>query len=92
MPLIRLSEALGYAGTAETELLQVVVYACNGRSVGLVVDEILDIADQAAEVQHIQQTKTLQGAAVLQERVTDLLDVPALLASQNLSGFEGARA
>jgi two-component system chemotaxis sensor kinase CheA len=92
MPLIRLSEALGYAGSAETELLQVLVYSSNGQSVGLVVDEILDIADQSAEVQHIQQTKTLQGAAVLQERVTDLLDVPALLASQNLSGFEGIRA
>ena len=92
MPLVRLSQALGYAGSADSELLQVVVYSANGRSVGLVVDEILDIAEQAADVQHIQQTETLKGAAVIQQRVTDLLDVPALLAGQKLMAAEGARA
>jgi two-component system chemotaxis sensor kinase CheA len=92
MPLVRLAEALGYAGAAESELLQVVVYSASGRSVGLVVDEILDITDEAAEVQQIQQVKTIKGAAVIQQRVTDLLDVPALLAAQNLSGVEGAQA
>jgi len=92
MPLIRLAEALGYAGSVDGELLQVVVYAANGRSVGLVVDEILDIAEQAVEVQPMQEAKMLKGAAVIQQRVTDLLDVPALLAEQRLAGLEGARA
>jgi two-component system, chemotaxis family, sensor kinase CheA len=92
MPLVRLANVLGYAGAAESELLQVVVYSSNGRSVGLVVEEILDIADQAAEVRHVQQSSNLTGAAVLQQRVTDLLDVPALLAAQKLAGFEGAQA
>jgi len=92
MPLVRLAEAQGYAGAAESELLQVVVYSAGGRSVGLVVDEILDITDEAAQVEQIQQVQTIQGAAVIQQRVTELLDVPALLAAQNLSGVEGARA
>jgi two-component system chemotaxis sensor kinase CheA len=93
MPLVRLSDALGYAGAAtDSEMLQVVVYSANGRSVGLVVDEILDIADEAAAVQQVQQVKTLKGAAVIQQRVTDLLDVPALLAEQKLMGMEGAQA
>jgi hypothetical protein len=35
---------------------------------------------------------TLKGAAVIQQRVTDLLDVPALLAAQQLAGGEGAQA
>ena len=91
MPLVRLSQALGYAGAVESDLLQVVVYSASGRSVGLVVDEILDITDEAAEVQQIQQMKTIKGAAVIQQRVTDLLDVPALLAAENLSGGEGVR-
>ena len=56
---------------------------------GLVVDEILDIAEQSAEVQQIRQVETLQGAAVIQQRVTDLLDVPALLAAQELACIEG---
>ena len=92
MPLVRLSEALGYAGAGNSELLQVIVYSSNGRSVGLVVDEILDIADQSAAVQQIRQVATLKGAAVIQQRVTDLLDVPALLAAQQLAGGEGAQA
>ena len=92
MPLVRLAEALGYAGASDSELLQVIVYSSNGRSVGLVVDEILDIADQSAAVQQIRHVETLKGAAVIQQRVTDLLDVPALLAAQQLAGGEGAQA
>jgi hypothetical protein len=34
----------------------------------------------------------LRGAAVIQQRVTDLLNVPALLQEQRLMGFEGAQA
>jgi two-component system chemotaxis sensor kinase CheA len=93
MPLIRLADVLGYAGsTPGKELLQVVVYSSSGQSVGLVVDEILDITDETASVQRIQRLKTVQGAAVIQQRVTDLLDVPALLAAQNLTAMEGVRA
>ncbi len=92
MPLVRLAPALGYESAEESGSLQVVVYSASGHSVGLIVDEILDIAEQAADVQEIQQTKTLKGAAVIQQRVTDLLDVPALLHEQRLLGFEGAQA
>ncbi len=92
MPLVRLSEALGYGGAQESELLQVIVYSSYGRNVGLVVDEILDIAEQSAEIQQIRQAETLKGAAVIQQRVTDLLDIPALLATQKLECGKGAQA
>ena len=93
MPLVRLARGAGLCRRrANSELLQVIVYSSSGRSVGLVVDEILDIADQAAAVQQIRQVKTCKGAAVIQQRVTDLLDVPALLAAQHLAGGEGAQA
>jgi two-component system, chemotaxis family, sensor kinase CheA len=92
MPLVRLSEALGYSGAQESELLQVIVYSSYGRNVGLVVDEILDIAEQSAEIQQIRQAETLKGAAVIQQRVTDLLDIPALLATQKLECGKGAQA
>ena len=82
MPLLRLSEILGYGDSQENELLQVIVYSSYGRNVGLVVDEILDIAEQSAAVQQMRQVEMLKGAAVIQQRVTDLLDVPALLAAQ----------
>ncbi len=92
MPLIRLSQVLGYGGDAGSDPLQVIVYSSHGRSVGLIVDEILDIADQSAAVQQIRQVETLLGAAVIQQRVTDLLNVPALLAAQHLAVTTGAQA
>jgi two-component system chemotaxis sensor kinase CheA len=92
MPLIRVAGVLGYAGSAESELLQVIVYSSRGQNVGLVVDEILDIAEQSAVVQQIRPVPILQGAAVLQQRVTDLLDVPALLAAEQLECVTGAQA
>ncbi len=92
MPLIRLAAALGYEAAAECELLQVIVYSSNGRSVGLVVDEILDITEERAAIQGAHRAETIRGAAVIQQRVTDLLDVPSLLAAQNLSEGMGAQA
>ncbi len=88
MPLVRLAQAFGHAAIADSELLQVIVYSRHGRSVGLIVNEILDIVDQQVAVQHIHDAGALQGTAVIQQHVTDLLDVPALLAEQHLSSRE----
>jgi two-component system chemotaxis sensor kinase CheA len=85
MPLIRLAQAFGHGAVADSELLQVIVYSSHGRSVGLIVNEILDIVDQQVAVQHIHDAGALRGTAVIQQHVTDLLDVPALLAEQHLS-------
>ena len=68
------------------------MYSSHGHSVGLVVDEILDIAEQSAEIQQIRQVEMLKGAAVIQQRVTDLLDIPALLAAQKLGCGKGGQA
>jgi len=81
-----------YGGDAGSDLLQVIVYSSSGQNIGLVVDEILDIAEQSAAVEEIGKVETLKGAAVIQQRVTDLLDVPALLAAQHLGCGQGAQA
>jgi two-component system chemotaxis sensor kinase CheA len=49
-----------------------------GRQVGLVVDRILDVAE-AAEADPATREEGTLGSAVLGDRVTDLLDVPALV-------------
>jgi two-component system, chemotaxis family, sensor kinase CheA len=53
MPLIRVSDVLhnGSGQAAELSSMQVVVYSEQGRSVGLVVDRILDIVEEAFVVQ-----------------------------------------
>ncbi len=88
MPLIDLAQIFGREPESDRGLLQVIVYSSKGCSVGLVVGEILDIVDQEVAVQHIYDAGALQGTAVIHQQVTDLLDVPKLLAEQRLDGRE----
>jgi two-component system chemotaxis sensor kinase CheA len=68
LPLVRLAHGSGSAD----EPLNVVVYTENGRSVGLVVDAIVDITRDIAAG---GTTQLLNGSAVVQGRVTELLDI-----------------
>ena len=80
LPLLRLDALLG-DGVSPDELpgsLQVVVCASAGRRVGLVVDRILDVVDAAADPRG-SAGHGIAGSAIIQDRVTDLLDVPALV-------------
>ncbi len=82
IPLVRLSGALNRghrAGADEHDPMQVVVYTQRGQSVGLVVDEILDIVEDAVHVRSLRAGRGLLGSAVIQQRVTDVLDVPGLI-------------
>jgi chemotaxis signal transduction protein len=85
MPLVRVSEVLESkrhkAAEAGQESLHVVVYADKGRSVGLVVDRILDIVEESFVMQRQTGRKGTLGSAVIQKRVTDILDVPGLIAA-----------
>jgi two-component system chemotaxis sensor kinase CheA len=84
MPLVRVSEVVKGAGrTADAEeqdWLHVVVYGEKGRTVGLVVDRILDTVEESFVLQPQTGRKGVLGSAVIQKRVTDILDVPGLIA------------
>ena len=98
LPLIYLSSALPERrresrssepaeSTAEIEKIQVVVYTDHGRSVGLVVDRILDIAhESAAAHKHLGRPGTL-GSVVVQGRVTELLDVKGIIQAADVGFF-----
>ena len=82
MPLVRLSEALSYdrhSLAEQRDPMQVVVYSQRGRGVGLVVDGILDIVEDAIQVRPGRGPGGLIGSAVIQQRVTDVIDVPELI-------------
>jgi len=96
MPLIRLSRFL--AGSPEKvvdltpgDRLQVVVYAEGGRSVGLVVDRIIDIVDENLVMQTSTQRPGVLGTSVVQKRVTELVDVPGVVRDL-LPGFADSTA
>jgi two-component system chemotaxis sensor kinase CheA len=95
LPLLRLSEIIQTYASSATEAqdpLQVVVYSEQGRSVGLVVDRILDIVEETLSVQHRSSSRGLLGSAVIQQRVTDLLDVHGIIQSADPTFFEQSLA
>lgn len=90
MPLIDLSRELQYESDPsqpQRDKINVVVYSRNGRSIGLVVDQILDVVEESLAVTAASQRRGLKGSAVIQKRVTDLIDIDAVIQA---SGVEKA--
>jgi two-component system chemotaxis sensor kinase CheA len=89
LPLIRVSHALeerrhlprgeDVLSLPTSEMLQVLVLENENQSFGLVVNQILDIVECAIEVQSAATRAGVLHSSVISERVTELLDVPALL-------------
>jgi chemotaxis protein histidine kinase CheA len=103
LPLIELSTALSECGRqfsssgpsvpgAEAEKIQVVVYTDQGRSIGLVVDRIQDIAHERVKTQRRTGRQGTVGSMVVQGRVTELLDVKGLIQTADPNFFEGPMA
>jgi two-component system chemotaxis sensor kinase CheA len=79
-------EASLQANTASaTAPLQVLVCDYQGRSVGLVVEQILDIVEDAAEMKYPASRPGVLYSTVIDERVTELIDVPAVLSAAGLA-------
>ena len=80
LPLISLAE---HFGRREADLagqpLPVVVVREGERSYGLVVERILDIVEQELKVQRRAPRAGLLGTAVIGGKVTDLLDIAAVV-------------
>ncbi len=92
LPLIPLRDVLcageGIDPSAAPHL-QVVVFHDGERSVGIVVDQILDVVEEAIEIKEKSSRKGLLGSAVLGGRVTDILDLNSILRSSGASWFKG---
>jgi two-component system chemotaxis sensor kinase CheA len=58
--------------------LQVLVCNDEGRTIGIVVDRILDIIEDQAEVKSPATREGILCAVVINDRVTELIDIPAL--------------
>jgi len=78
LPLVSLRTVLepGAHNTGElADPVQVVVFNEGDRSVGMVVDQILDVAEEAVTIRQKSSRKGLLGSAVVGKRVTDFLDL-----------------
>lgn len=78
LPLVPLRDVLD-AGADDlnqtADPVQVVVFNDGDRSVGLVVDQILDVAEEEVTVRQKSSRQGLLGSAVVGQRVTDFLDL-----------------
>jgi two-component system chemotaxis sensor kinase CheA len=90
MPLVNVSSALPERrllprGDSSADLpmneesVHVVVHSEGGRSVGLVVDRILDIVEETLTMQGMASRPGVLGSAVIQSRVTEILDVQGMI-------------
>lgn len=79
MPLVRIGECLGLAGTerkvADDAVIRVVVCQLNGTQAGLIIDEIEDIFEESVTVERFGNERCLAGSLVAGGLVADLLDL-----------------
>lgn len=77
LPLVRLSHLLGSdSDVGQGETVSAVVYSEGGRSVALVVDRMVELAENSAgTARRDVEQDVLVGTAVIEQRVTELLDV-----------------
>jgi len=88
--LVHVGALLGIYGEPEdTGSYSVVVHREDDGSaaVGLVVDRILDVIEEEIVLSSVGRHAGLQGSAELQSRVTDIVDVPALVASARAGSY-----
>jgi two-component system chemotaxis sensor kinase CheA len=93
MPLVDVVQGLNGAGSSGDaasagDTRRVVVYALDGRNYGLVVERVVDILECEVKLHRAKNQPGILGSAVVQKRVTDFLDVPALVAASGVAAFE----
>ncbi len=93
LPLVALRSVLepGAPHPAQApDPVQVVVFNDGDRSLGMVVDQILDVAEEAVTVRQKSSRKGLLGSAVVGKRVTDFVDLNAVIQAVAENWFQGA--
>ena len=78
LPLVSLKSLLDADSPRQDELqdpVPAMVFNDGDRSLGVIVDQILDVAEEAVTVRHKPGRRGLLGSAVVGKRVTDFLDL-----------------
>lgn len=86
MPLVDPSAA----PAGDEPVLQVVVFGRNDRFVGLIVNRILDIAEEMTGAMRPGARPGVLGSLVVRDKVTEVLDIPAILVAADPEFFGDA--
>jgi two-component system chemotaxis sensor kinase CheA len=79
LPLINLPQFFGANSTANNDVCHVIVYAENDDLVGFHVNGIVDIVEDQKHIYHKEESHGVSGNAVLDEHVTELLNVTEII-------------
>ncbi|RNL61048.1 chemotaxis protein CheA [Nocardioides marmoriginsengisoli] len=80
LPLVRLAGAIGLAERArEDDQVSVVVHEAGASRIGIVIDRVLDVVDVAVAPSEVGRRTGVLGSAVIGDRVTDLVDLEAVV-------------
>jgi len=81
LQLVRLAPAIGLSDTSgDHEQLSVIVHEVDERLIGIVIDRVLDVVDTVVVRSEVGRRAGVLGSAVVQDRVTDLVDLDAVVA------------
>jgi two-component system, chemotaxis family, sensor kinase CheA len=72
MPLIPVNEDVRIKGTGKQPLL---VFSDEGRSMALVVDEIVDIVEQKLDIELVSHAPGVLGSALIRGHATEVIDI-----------------
>jgi two-component system chemotaxis sensor kinase CheA len=88
VPLIRLSRVLGLSDAAERAsafdpstgeaLIQVMLCRESERSLGLIVDDVIDVTEEEFELQKHEDKRGIYGSAILGGRAVDIIDLKSV--------------
>ncbi len=90
VPLRSVLEPSVPALDAAADPLQVIVFNDGDRSVGVVVDQILDVAEDVVTIRQKSTRKGLLGSGVVGKRVTDFLDLNQVIHAADQAWFQAA--
>lgn len=85
MPLTQFDPAMSMEPSGQKPIL---VFADEQSSMGLVVDEIIDITEEYVDVQVSGNSKGLIGSAIIEGKATDVVDVGHFLQDSNKNWFK----
>ncbi|MCW2754254.1 MAG: CheA signal transduction histidine kinase [Marmoricola sp.] len=81
LPLVRLAPAIGLVESVrDDDQVSVVVHESGARRIGIVIDRVLDVFDVTVVCSDVGRRAGVLGSAVIGDRVTDLVDLDAVVA------------
>jgi two-component system chemotaxis sensor kinase CheA len=86
MPLVRMNDDIRIKGEGAQPLL---VFSDRDRSMGLVVDEIVDIVEERLDIQVASDSDGVLGSAIIKGQATEIIDVGHFLPLAFADWFRG---